>query len=219
MKIINIKSFTITGKRRLGFDLRQSPDFSAYLNNIKDCCWCTQLGIWHIPFYDNHLSYLQKKFGSHVIFHNLDTGERSSTPAPKVISSSSLVPQAFHQQMRLKRYSNNTQKTYASVLGKFLSYWRDIEPTQITDQQVNDYMVHLVDSVHCSAAYQRQAINAIKLFFDAVVKRPLSAQVVISPRQSKKLPVVLSEQEVAALLSQVVNLKHKALLYCIYSRD
>lgn len=78
-------------------------------------------------------------------------------------------------------------------------------------------MVHLVDSVHCSTAYQRQTINAIKLFFDAVVKRPLSAQVVISPRQSKKLPVVLSEQEVAALLSQVVNLKHKALLYCIYS--
>ena len=47
--------------------------------------------------------------------------------------------------------------------------------------------------------------------------RSLSAQAVISPRQSKKLPVVLSEQEVAALLSQVVNLKHKALLYCIYS--
>jgi hypothetical protein len=45
MNAINIKSFTITGKLRLGFDLRQSPDFSAYLNNIKDCCWCTQLGI------------------------------------------------------------------------------------------------------------------------------------------------------------------------------
>lgn len=217
MHIIKIKSVTIEGKLRLGFDLRQHPGFSAYLHNIKGCCWCTHLGIWHIPFYANHLSYLQKKFSGRVVFHSLDSGQISSAPAPKAAALLNPVPEAFHQQMRLKRYSVNTQKTYASVLGKFLSYWRDIEPTKITDQQVRDYMLYLVDKVHCSAAYQRQSINAIKLFFDAVVKLPLSAQVVISPRQSKKLPVVFSEQEVVLLLSQVVNLKHKALLYCIYS--
>ncbi|CAM3875041.1 site-specific tyrosine recombinase XerC [Vibrio aerogenes CECT 7868] len=40
---------------------------------------------------------------------------------------------------------------------------------------------------------------------------------ITAPRQKKVLPVVLSEEEVALLLSQVKNLKHKAILYCIYS--
>jgi len=56
-----------------------------------------------------------------------------------------IVPQAFFQHMRLKRYSANTQKTYASVLGKFLTYFKTSPAQAITDEHIRYYMIYLVD--------------------------------------------------------------------------
>ncbi len=218
MNIIYIKKMCLMGHSRLAFNLGQCPALSMQLQNINDWQWDANAGVWHIPYYDNHLSYLQQYFSHLAIFHNVDSGQ-CTTPLnlPKKTALSALVPTSFHQQMRQKRYSENTQKTYSSVLGKFLNYWGNTPPEKISDQQVQDYMIYLVDKLQCSAAYQRQTINAIKLFYTAVIKRPLGDLILTSPRRNKVLPVVLSENEVGLLLSQVTNLKHKAILFCIYS--
>lgn len=119
--------------------------------------------------------------------------------------------------MRLKRYSQNTQRTYASVLSKFLQYWHTVPPEDINNEQIRDYMVYLVEKKHCSAAYQRQVINALKLYYGVCLGRELDEVVVTSPRRSKVFPVVFSEEEVTLLFKQVSNLKHRAMLFCIYS--
>ncbi len=221
VNIINIKRILCSGEVRLALDLNTCPELAMILQNINGWSWSQSLGVWHIPYYENHLNYLENKFGHLAIFYSLDS-EQSTKEIHKEkitnhVKAAYPIPEAFRQQMRLKRYSNNTQKTYASVLGKFLSYWRCTTPELISEQQVQDYMLYLVDELSCSAAYQRQTINAIKLFYNTVVKKPLSDIVVTSPRRNKVLPVVLSEEETSQLLAQVTNLKHKALLFCIYS--
>jgi integrase/recombinase XerD len=215
---IYIKQLSLLGELRLGFDLNSCPEFAMQLQNIKGGLYSDIFRVWHIPYYDNHLIYLQKKFGHLAIFYDLDSGLESSEKSTLEIKPKAYpVPEAFYQQMRLKRYSDNTQKTYASVLGKFLGYWCNTQPEQISEQQIREYMLYLVDKVQCSSAYQRQLINALKLFYHAVINKPLSDMAVTAPRRQKVLPVVLSEGEVICLLSQVSNLKHQAMLYCIYS--
>jgi len=223
MNIIYIKRIFVMGQARLGLDLSQCPELAMYFQNIRDWRWDPHLGVWHVPYYDNHLSYLQNRYAYIAIFHDIDSGKSTTQTITEVTRQTnkptvtSLVPTMFYQQMRLKRYSDNTQKTYSSVLGKFLNYWCNISPEKITEQQVQDYMIYLVDKLNCSAAYQRQTINAIKLFYLTVIKQPLSEIVLTAPRRRKVLPVVLSEEEICLLLSQVINLKHKAILFCIYS--
>lgn len=212
---VYVQKRKVNGSLRLAFDLRQNQNLYHNLQNISGWSWSSELSVWHIPYYSNHLEFLQRHYGQYARFVSADNHMVTSKPVTK--SNTSSVPAAFYQQMRLKRYSENTQKTYASVLGKFLSYWHSTPPQKISDQQIHSYLVYLVEKVQCSAAYQRQTINAIKLFFDTVVNRPLPEQVVVSPRRQKKLPVVFSEAEVSNLLSRVTNLKHKAILYCIYS--
>jgi site-specific recombinase XerD len=215
---IYLQRISLQGKFRLACDLRTCPDLSMILQNINGWTWSETLSIWHMPYYENHLAYLQKRFGHLAVFHDLDLAEQRLLTLKETSNLTAYpVPEAFYQQMRQKRYSENTQKTYASVLSKFLAYYHNTLPEKLTEQQVRDYMVYLVDKVQCSASYQRQVINAIKLFFQMVVHQPLSELAVTAPRRKKLLPVVLSEAEVASLLSQVTNLKHKALLYCIYS--
>ncbi len=221
VNIINIKRILCSGEVRLALDLNTCPELSMQLQNIKGWYWSDVFGVWHIPYYENHLNYLENKFGHLAIFYNLDSGQCTQrekiTNKIKAKTVAYPIPEAFRQQMRLKRYSVNTQKTYTSVLSKFLRYWHCTTPEQISERHVREYMIYTVDKLNCSAAYQRQSINAIKLFFYAVVNKPLSEMAITAPRRKKVLPVVLSEAEVSLLLSQVTNLKHKAILYCIYS--
>ena len=68
-----------------------------------------------------------------------------------------------------------------------------------------------------SISYQNQAINSIKFYFRNVLGKELEKIHVQRPKKEKKLPEVFSEEEVALLLIQPKNLKHKTILYTIYS--
>ena len=202
--IVNCKRISFSGTYRLGLDIRAYRSFSSYIQQVKGSQFCRTLGVWHLPFYDNYLDYLQTKFGHIAVFCCLDTGAKTKL-IPK--TPNAILPKRFIEQMRLKRYSVNTQKTYSSVLVNFLKHYKGTDPEEISNEQIREYFLFLVDKDTCSVAYQRQAINAIKIYYGSVLGRTLDDVVVASPRRSNKLPVVLSEEEVALLLSKVANLK------------
>lgn len=68
-----------------------------------------------------------------------------------------------------------------------------------------------------SISMQDQVINAIKFFYEMILERPREYYHVERPRNERKLPVVLSGEEVREILIQVKNIKHKCLLMLIYS--
>lgn len=105
--IVYLKPITISGEARLAMILRQNPEFAMQLQNIKGWTWSETPGVWHIPYHANHLSYLQNRFGRVARFHNIESGLKTARP---VSPEPCIVPPAFYQYMRLKRYSENTQK-------------------------------------------------------------------------------------------------------------
>ncbi len=90
-------------------------------------------------------------------------------------------------------------------------------PDTITEEQIRKYMLYLLEEREVTAVYQRQVVNAVKFYYEQVLGRKMNPMNVQRPKKSKKLPIVLSEQEVVLLLKQVINLKHKCILYTIYS--
>ena len=59
--------------------------------------------------------------------------------------------------------------------------------------------------------------NGLKFYYEKVLDKPVEKYYVPRPRKEKKLPEVLSEQEVTKILKQIKNLKHKCIIYLIYS--
>jgi site-specific recombinase XerD len=127
------------------------------------------------------------------------------------------IPLKCLEQMKIKRYSQNTINTYSSVLRTFFNYYGKYNPEVITDEQIRQYMLYLVEQRHVTAVYQRQLVNALKFYYENVLLRKLDTLCILRPKKPKKLPVVLSEHEVELLLMQVTNLKHKCILNTIYS--
>ena len=66
-----------------------------------------------------------------------------------------------------------------------------------------------------STSYQNQSINAIKFYYEKVLRGPRKVYQIDRPRKEKTLPEVLSTEEVAAILKSINNLKHKAIIMTI----
>lgn len=186
------------------------PKDEIILNKIKkmqDCRWSATMRCWHVPDTSSNSEYLRQLQGQTLL-------KKTLTPKAKVKNH---VPQRCIEQMKIKRYSPNTIRTYSSVLNTLFEYYKNHKPEDITQEQIRQYLLYLVEQRAVTSAYQRQLINALKFYYQMVLGKTLAPMYTQRPRKSKKLPVVLSESEVEQLLSQVVNLKHKCILYTIYS--
>jgi len=99
---------------------------------------------------------------------------------------------------------------------RYISYFlRD--PKELDEKHIRDYMLHLIDKEKISRAYHDQAVSAIKFLYDHVLNMPKIVGSFPRPRKDKKLPIVLSREDVIRIFASVNNIKHKAILMLAYS--
>lgn len=122
----------------------------------------------------------------------------------------------FGQILASKGYSKNTIAVYMACI-KNLSVYYKLDTSRITNEMVQDFLVNRVISQCFSHADQNQHINSIKLYYMLIYNKQLKPKYVKRPRVKHRLPVVLNTNEVEKLLQKTYNLKHKTILYTIYS--
>jgi integrase/recombinase XerD len=205
-------------EKRIQIVFKKDDILIQKIKKIPSCKWSATMRCWHVRDTERNHAVLKQLFDHQIRLDDRTTQKKENTSiTSKEKPSQLLVPTLFIEQMKIKRYSNNTIKTYTSVLNTFFTFYKSFAPETITEEQIRQYMLYLVEKRNTSAAYQRQVINAIKFYYEKVLARELNPMNVQRPRSSKKLPVVLSENEVKLLLAQVTNIKHKSILYAIYS--
>ncbi|TXG36718.1 tyrosine-type recombinase/integrase [Seonamhaeicola maritimus] len=120
------------------------------------------------------------------------------------------------QKLTLKKYSQNTIKTYLHMFKQFLGYIHPMPLHQVTTAHIMHYHKELVTKRSVSSSYQNQSINAIKFYIEKVLNLPKVTYDFCRPRKAKTLPKVLSLEEVSLILDATRNIKHKTILSVIY---
>ncbi|MDP3058791.1 MAG: tyrosine-type recombinase/integrase, partial [bacterium] len=128
---------------------------------------------------------------------------------------SQFVEQLIHE-MELRNYSPRTIRSYGDLMSKIEQFF-DLSIDKITNQQVKDYLHRRITTEQISTSLINQYISAFKILQVDVLKRDWQQIRIKRPRRVKKLPVVLSLNEVEKLIAVTQNLKHKALLMLAYS--
>lgn len=105
----------------------------------------------------------------------------------------------LEKEIKLRRYSSETLKTYRSVLKKFLK----------SDKSSKEFLLSYSDK---SRSTMRIAYFALKFFYDKVLDEKFDEGMPLAKREMK-IPVVLNKGEIEKLIDATVNLKHKLLLY------
>jgi integrase/recombinase XerD len=129
-------------------------------------------------------------------------------------------PLAYLEKMQLFHYSPRTMRTYHALLLRFLNTYaaQGLEAIALfTPEQVNQYHQAL-QAKGQSFPYINQSINALKFYYRYVLNRlDMGLAEVHRPAKERKLPKVLSKDEVAAILQAPTNLKHRCLLQILYA--
>ena len=124
---------------------------------------------------------------------------------------------SFKNYMNFRRYSQNTIKTYADALEVFFRFYKDQAPESLNIENIINFNTSYILKKNLSASYQNQVINAIKLFYRNRFNRSMEVDFIQRPRREKRLPNVLSKNEVKSILEAPTNLKHRAMLSLIYA--
>ncbi len=143
-----------------------------------------------------------------------DAGALSETSLAK---HAVLIPDAYSEKLIRMRYSKSTYDNYMIQFRMFLMFLHPTPPEQVTEKMVHNYMSYLANEKKVSAASQNQAINAIKFYLEQVMEGERTVYYTERPRKERKVPVVLSDDEVKSLFYHTENVKHRAIMFLFYS--
>lgn len=120
----------------------------------------------------------------------------------------------YSEDLRLKNYSQNTIENYVSQVRCFLEYFNNTatKPSEISETKIKEWLLQ-ANSING----RKHRISAVKLFYKLTGKQPLKFKHIEYPRSEKKLPIVLSQEEVQKMFDACENLKHKVILTLLYS--
>ena len=127
------------------------------------------------------------------------------------------LPKGYKDKLLQKRYSLSTQKTYIAYMKDFVEAFGFNNIEQIRPEQINAYILNLIQEKHISPSEQNQRINAIKFYYEKVLLLDKLYFNIDRPRTIHNLPKVLSKQEVKAIFTNTANVKHQCILMLLYS--
>jgi site-specific recombinase XerD len=116
--------------------------------------------------------------------------------------------------MTVRNLAPATQQSYVYAVAKFSRFFGR-SPDQLGVEEVRAYQVHLA-GLGCSWSHINQVSCALRFFFGVTLGRQDAFDRIVSAREPKKLPVVLSADEVVRFLQAVPGLRSRAALTTAY---
>lgn len=119
-------------------------------------------------------------------------------------------------ELQRRNYAQNTVRTYISAVEEFAAYFRK-RPDQLGPEHIRAYQVHLFRDRKLSPGTVEQRGAALRFFFVKTLRRPYLPDHIPFPKRQRRLPTVLSQDEVARLIDGASNLMHRTILMTLYS--
>ncbi len=118
----------------------------------------------------------------------------------------------FIQEMSRRNYSKNTIDNYVSCLNVFFSTVKKDHPKNVSESDIKEFLSSCI-KVNTQRNYQ----GAIKKFYEICLNQKNKFKNIPYARVEKKLPIVLSKDEVQRMFNVCDNLKHKIILSILYA--
>jgi len=206
--------------------------FVEKIKTIRGHRWHPEEKYWSFPNFNGTLEKILKVFEGEKIYidpslkpqlnRNIIARDKVPKQSPTENCHSELVSHSpiynfedLRRELLSRKYSYKTVKAYIYFNRDFLNFIKK-NLSEINNNDIRDYLVYLFEKKRASTSTLNQTINALKFYYGNILKRKFVFEVK-RPKKDKKLPVVLSKEEVAEILDSVDNIKHKAILMLVYS--
>ena len=122
----------------------------------------------------------------------------------------------MEQDLALRSRSEHTRRAYLRAVADLARYHHR-SPDQLSDSEVQQSIRYLIDERCFAWASCRQTVGALRFFYEVTLGRQRRDFSLPLPKAAKRLPQILSREEVARVLDGTQNLKHRVLLMTTYA--
>lgn len=209
---------------RIALTTPYNPSVLALLKAVEGRKWNAKERVWTFPAEAVVLEELLKLLQGNRV--EVDPGVtkkfRTLQPGPALAIKAEVLNaeqeiRELRTEMRLRNYSSRTIKSYTSCVRSFIRNIAPRHPRELRDGDLRAYLLFLIDHQGLSASTIHQVINALRFLFVDLYRRPFDAGTLPRPKKTKKLPVILSHEEILRILNTTENVKHRTLLMMTYS--
>ena len=127
-----------------------------------------------------------------------------------------MLRERFIEDMRLAGYSARTQEAYVQAVAQLVARVGKA-PLQVSEEDIREHFLYLTHEKRVARGTATIALCAVKLFFEKTLRRSWPTLQIARPAAEKKLPVVLSREEVATILALVRIPVYRVCLTTIYA--
>jgi site-specific recombinase XerD len=120
------------------------------------------------------------------------------------------------EDMKLRNFAPRTIQSYITRVARFARHFGR-SPDALGRDEVRSYLIHLVEDKHVCWSIYNQTVAGLKFLYEVTLGREGIMVRIACPKQPKKLPVVLSLEEVARLFAAITGLKHRTILMTAYA--
>ncbi len=124
--------------------------------------------------------------------------------------------QKMIEDMQLHGFAERTQDSYLRAVRQLAVYFNK-PPDQITEEELRQYFLYLKNVKKASRSTITLALCGIKFFYERTLQRQWTTLDLVRPPREKKLPVVLSVEEVRQVLARVRRWRYRVCLSTIYA--
>jgi integrase/recombinase XerD len=243
MESVTLNPFYHRGEECIGIFFNPSRTLTAIVKKIPRAKWSRTHQCWYISCTKEHYLHLSNALQNKVTIQKdalriylqkrkaiVPPQQKVSAQQKKIRSSSAkmmiLYPlskenlaalAAFKNMLTLKAYSANTIRNYCNEFHHLLRLLGKRSVNDLNKQQIMSYLLWLIEKQGYSEMHVHIAINAIKFYFEQVMKRNREFYDLPRPKKPIKLPSVLAEEEVISLVQKIENIKHRAIILAGYS--
>jgi integrase/recombinase XerD len=122
----------------------------------------------------------------------------------------------YVETLQLKAYSPNTIATYTSEFSQLLCMLQDNKVDGLDSERLRGYFLHCTNTLKLSENTLHSRINAVKFYFEQVLKGEKFFFDIPRPKKPSILPKVISQHDIKKLFEATTNLKHNTMLKLCY---
>ncbi len=124
--------------------------------------------------------------------------------------------QRFERDLRIRHLSARTITHYLNYLKIYLEYNKNHLPENLSTDDIKAFLMSLIARGY-SVSYLKGMLGSLKNFYSYTLGLEWNTTGIPMPRQSKRLPVVLSQEEICKMILITENIKHRAIISTLYT--